>query len=405
MLKPLNVLLLSFYYPPDISAGAFRAEALVAAFQQLLPSGSKVHVLASAPNRVNYAGGKAALACETQGIATIERLALPGGGRGMAGQARAFASYARQVKKRVNQQNYDLVVATSSRLVTTLLGRWVAKRCRAMLYLDIRDNFVENLPYVLPYKTGRVLAPVFAVAEQWALRGAQHINLVSGGFAAYFEKRYPSAHFSYHTNGIDLPFVQAVEQGAFEQHSGCAVTDKPPLEVLYAGNLGVGQGIEYIVPPLAQRLGSGVRFRIIGDGGGVAALRKRLAVLEIDNVVVEPPVSRDMLIKAYQTADVLFLHLNTLPSLYSVLPSKLFEYAATGKPIWAGLPEYSARFVDHEIDNAAVFTPGSVDGAVKAFEQLTLEVTPRQLFVAQWRRDKIMNAMVSEMMMLVSHEA
>ncbi|MEG3081835.1 glycosyltransferase family 4 protein [Halomonas sp. 5021] len=404
-MKPLNILLLSFYYPPDISAGAFRAEALVNAFERLLPSGSQVHVLASAPNRVNYAGGKAALACETQGLATIERLTLPGGGRGLGGQARAFASYARQVKKRVQQEDYDLVVATSSRLVTTLLGRWMAKRCGAALYLDIRDNFVENLPYVLPYKSGWGLAPVFALAERWALSGAQHINLVSGGFAAYFEKRYPSARFSYHTNGIDLPFVQAVEQGAFAQSSNPVVSAKRPVEVLYAGNLGVGQGIEYIVPPLAHRLGSRVRFRIIGDGGGAAALSEYVATQGLDNVVVELPVSRDTLIKAYQDADVLFLHLNTLPSLYSVLPSKIFEYAATGKPMWGGLPGYSARFVSQEIDNAAVFPPGSVDGAIKAFEQLAMGITPRQSFVAQWRRDKIMNAMVSEMMMLVSHEA
>ncbi|MCZ0925751.1 glycosyltransferase family 4 protein [Halomonas janggokensis] len=297
------------------------------------------------------------------------------------------------------------MVATSSRLVTTLLGRWLAKRCGATLYLDIRDNFVENLPYVLPYKAGWALAPVFALAERWALSGAQHINLVSGGFATYFEKHYPSARFSYHTNGIDLPFVQAVEHGAFQQHSVPDTSAKPPLEVLYAGNLGVGQGIEHIVPPLAQRLGSRVRFRIIGDGGGAAALREHVAVLGLDNVVVEPPVSRDTLIKAYQDADVLFLHLNTLPSLYSVLPSKLFEYAATGKPIWAGLPGYSARFVNEEINNAAVFMPGSVDGAIKAFEQLTLGVSHRLSFVAQWRRDKIMNAMVSEMMMLVSHDS
>nr|WP_269449437.1 glycosyltransferase [Halomonas sp. HL-93] len=177
------------------------------------------------------------------------------------------------------------------------------------------------------------------------------------------------------------------------------------MQVLYAGNLGVGQAIEDIVPSLAQRLGARVRFRIIGGGAGADALRERVAAMGLDNVVVEPLVSREALIGAYQAADVLFLHLNTLPSLNSVLPSKLFEYAATGKPIWAGLPGYSARFVQREIKNAVVFEPGSVESAVKALESLTIEITPRPRFVAQWRRDKIMDAMVNEMKILVNHEA
>ncbi|SNY96739.1 glycosyltransferase [Halomonas sp. hl-4] len=199
--------------------------------------------------------------------------------------------------------------------------------------------------------------------------------------------------------------MEAVEQGAFDPNQTIPSPSQKPLQVLYAGNLGVGQAIEDIVPQLAQRLGDRVKFRIIGGGAGADALRERVAAMGLDNVVVEPPVSREALIGAYQAADVLFLHLNTLPSLNSVLPSKLFEYAATGKPIWAGLPGYSACFVQREIENAAVFEPGSVESAVKVLESLTIGITPRQRFVAKWRRDKIMDAMVNEVKMLVNHEA
>ena len=39
----------------------------------------------------------------------------------------------------------------------------------------------------------------------------------------------------------------------------------------------------------------------------------------------------------YDKASILFLHLNDYEAFYKVLPSKIFEYATTGKPIIAGV--------------------------------------------------------------------
>ncbi|MCE8018927.1 glycosyltransferase family 4 protein [Halomonas sp. MCCC 1A11036] len=397
----MKLLLLGFYYPPDISAGAFRTEALVNALACRLPKGAELHVITTMPGRC-VAEGDAPPAEETlfSGSVRIIRLPVPGG-RGMAAQSRAFACYALQVRRLIKGVSYDLVTATSSRLVTAVLGRWVARRCNAKLYQDIRDNFVANLPYVLPGGVGRLLAPIFGWVERWALSRADRINLVSRGFAPYYESRYPSQDSTWHTNGIDLPFVEAAESGFFE-HADYHGTK--PLKVLYAGNLGAGQGIEYVLPSLAERLGKRVQFTIIGAGAGREALCRALNERGIKNVHVQDPVPRETLLEAYRAADVLFLHLNTLPSLETVLPSKLFEYAATGRPIWAGLAGFPARFVMEEIENAALFAPGDVESAVAALDRLELHCRPRPAFVEKWRRDKIMADMAEEVLALVTNE-
>ena len=56
------------------------------------------------------------------------------------------------------------------------------------------------------------------------------------------------------------------------------------------------------------------------------------------------PVSRSDLFDEYKNADVLFLHLNDYAAFRKVLPSKIFEYAATGKPILAGVAGYMQNF-------------------------------------------------------------
>ena len=105
------------------------------------------------------------------------------------------------------------------------------------------------------------------------------------------------------------------------------------------------------------------------------------------------PVKRTELIELYRAADVLFLHLNDYPAFKKVLPSKLFEYAALGKPVWAGVGGYAARFVEEHIDNAAVFAPCDVDDAARAFEALNPVTRARPDFVARFRRDVIMARM------------
>jgi glycosyltransferase involved in cell wall biosynthesis len=173
-------------------------------------------------------------------------------------------------------------------------------------------------------------------------------------------------------------------------------TPQRPIRVLYAGNLGEGQGLHHILPELTLLLGKSVQFIVVGDGGRRAALEAALAGLSEHSVTLVKPVKRSDLIKMYREADVLFVHLNDLPAFEKVLPSKLFEYAATGKPVWAGLAGFPAQFVQEEIENAAVFKPCDAAGAIKSLEKLRLQIVERSSFNEKYRRTTIMNRMADK---------
>jgi glycosyltransferase involved in cell wall biosynthesis len=106
-----------------------------------------------------------------------------------------------------------------------------------------------------------------------------------------------------------------------------------------------------------------------------------------------PPVNRQELIEEYLSADVLFLHLNDYPAFEKVLPSKIFEYAATGKPILAGVSGYAAEFIKSEVSNAEVFYPGDHKGALQVLSKLKLEHTDRHAFISKYTRTNIMKDM------------
>jgi hypothetical protein len=78
----------------------------------------------------------------------------------------------------------------------------------------------------------------------------------------------------------------------------------------------------------------------------------------------------------------------------------LFEYAALGKPILAGVAGYPARFIREELTNAAVFPPGNVPAAVAAFDSLELKTCARPEFTAKYARRNIAGAMAEDILSL-----
>lgn len=387
----MRILILTFYYPPDLSAGSFRVDAIIRAMRQLRPKDLEIDVVTTRPNRYSSFTADAPRHASENGL-SVSRIPLAKHESGMLDQSRSFLGFARGTMREVRGKQYDLVFATSSRLMTAALAAFVARLKKARLYIDLRDIFADTIREIAPKPVGVLAHPFFSALERWTVGRASRVNLVSAGFADYFASRYPETDFSFFTNGIDDEFL-AANPAAVPNADASDV-----LTILYAGNLGEGQGMHTIVPDLAERLRGRARFRIIGDGGRKRALESAIAERGIDNVEILPPLPRDALISAYRQADVLFLHLNDFPALKKVLPSKLFEYGAMGKPIWAGVDGYARYFIERELSNAAVFHPRNAGDALHAFQSLSLQHTARPDFVAKYSRAAISRQMAAEIL-------
>ena len=381
----MKILILSFYYPPDLSAGSFRTAALVAQLESGLPAGSEIDILTTQPNR--YHSLAAASPAEAQrGAVRIRRIALPAHHSGMRDQARAFTVYARSVLKLLAGEHYDLVYGTSSRLFTAVLAVLAGRKVKAPVYLDIRDIFVDTMQEVLPWPVAWLALPFLRLLERFTIGRADRINLVSAGFLPWYQSRYPAKQFDVHPNGIDAEFLELAPRQT--GRGGRAL-------VLYAGNLGEGQGLHRVLPELAQRCADRFDFLVIGDGGRRAALQTALDAAGVTNVKLMSPVPRLELIPAYQNADVLFLHLNSHDAFLKVLPSKLFEYAASGKPLLAGVGGYAATFIQQNISHAAVFQPCDAEAGETALRSLSLQTIARKQFIEKYRRDRVMQQLAA----------
>ncbi len=395
----MRVLILSFYYPPDLCAGSFRCGPLVDAL--LARTELEIEVVTTLPNRYSTFSVEAA-EYEHKDRLTIHRLKLPEHKSGMIDQMNSFRVFYKKALRITNGKDYDMVFATSSRLFTAYLGSVIVKKRKAPLYLDVRDIFADTLADILPKVLWALVRPVIKKIEEKAFSEAAIINLVSNGFFDYFQNNQYACEFRRFTNGIDDEFLNFDTDQSRDEEK--LAKDNFPT-ILYAGNIGEGQALESIVPALAKKLLGKGRIRIVGDGGRRLLLENLVKAQELQNVYFVDPIPRESLKKEYLNADVLFLHLQDVAAFEKVLPSKIFEYAATGKPILAGVKGYSKAFIEENIENASVFHPGDVSSALTALERLDFATTARSDFVKNYSRKKIMSEMAEDISKITENYA
>lgn len=386
-----KILILSFYYPPDLCAGSFRTKALIESLEPLAQTQNiQIDIITTIPNR--YADFQmSAKILETKGCVTIYRIKIPTHKSGFIDQAKAFAHYFFKTLKITRDKQYGVVYATSSRLFTAFLGARIATKKKIPLFLDIRDIFTDTMKSILKFPLNLCI-PFFNLIERYTIKKANILNLVSSGFLPYFKTR-DDCEVTTISHGVDI-FFRDIQSGVRE--------NRLIKRVLYAGNIGQGQGIEKIIPALAIAFKNQCEFYIIGNGGQKEKLEK--ACYRLKNITIFPPVDREKLMQHYNDSDILFLHLNNLPAFNKVLPSKIFEYAMTGKPILAGVSGYAADFFRREISNSCIFQPCNAEQAITQLNYILssdMKSKDNNMFYEKFNREKLMNELATKIVSLV----
>ncbi|MER2998497.1 glycosyltransferase family 4 protein [Pontibacter populi] len=380
-----NILYLSFYFEPDLCAGSFRNTPLAKELAHQLNGKATIDLITTLPNR--YSSFQAAAPeYEELGNLKVHRVKIPAHKSGFVDQIKSFKAFFSESKKLVKGKKYDLVFASSSRLFTAYLGYTIAKKQDIPLYLDIRDIFTDTLEDVLQNNAVRGLSlPVLRNIEKKVFSSAKHINLISEGFKGYFSK-YNTPNYSSYPNGIDPEFLKLAPS---------VNTLKETKTIVYAGNIGEGQGLHKIIPQAAAKLGNSYKFIVIGDGGAKQKLVDAIAAEKAQNVELRNPMSRAELLKEYSEADFLFLHLNDYDAFKKVLPSKIFELAAYDKPVIAGVAGYANQFIDKFVSNNILFDPCDVESFVSQLNSYQYKTEQRDEFIEAFKRETI-NKKLSE---------
>lgn len=400
-----RVLFFSFHYPPDQSAGAIRTSALVHELVKQDPA-VQVTVFCSVPRRYGLDAEKLGVNDLAHPRIRLLRFWIPFFGQGTIASVVAYSSYMAQALPAAIWIRPHIVVGTSAKLLTSFVAACAARATGARLYIDFRDTFADNFFYFYRWHKRILLQSLIMAIENIVLRCASSINMVSIGFQDAFRgwerilAKY-SISLTNFPNGIDRSTRNLIEASA-----GKDSTDGRFYRVVYAGNLGEGQDILGLLNDLACRPDLQARMRdtqICFDIYGSGVQAKAIEVITANGLGAEPLGSlahlvryhglmpRDQLDLIYKHADCLMLQLGLYSSLSMVIPTKIFEYAATPYPIVFGASGFARSFID-QISATFRFDQCNAETFLEAIDRArTAKVNraKRRQFLDRYDSDKI----------------
>ena len=159
----------------------------------------------------------------------------------------------------------------------------------------------------------------------------------------------------------------------------------------YIGTIGMANDVQTILRATRGNTDENVHFVIMGAGAYADEIKTKCRKLA--NITFIDSGSRQDAINVINMLDVSIVHLKDTPLFRSVIPSKIFEIMALGKPILMGVKGEARDIVIDQAKAGIIFEPenaNSLNAAIKQIRRLKFNSSEIMKFVKiEFDRDKI----------------
>jgi len=331
----LKILLISEYFPPEVGAGSNRAYELCYNWVKL---GASVTVITGFPDYPDgvipseYRGLKF-LREYKDGIEVIRTYTIPAPNKGFVKRVISFLSFmiSSIVQGSRAVKNQDVIIATSPPFFVGIAGYIIGKIKKAPFVFEVRDLWPESIVQLGQLKN-KFIINVLEKLEYFLYKKCSHIVPVAESTVGVLEKKGVSPHkITVIKNGVDL---QMFSPGANNQPLAAQLNLQNKFVIGYIGTLGLSHAVDKILDAAdCLKNFEKIQFLIIGQGAEKEILVRKRDELKLGNVIFLNSVEKKSLPEYYGLCDVLLVPLRKLELFEKVIPSKIFEIFAMGKPI------------------------------------------------------------------------
>jgi hypothetical protein len=153
--------------------------------------------------------------------------------------------------------------------------------------------------------------------------------------------------------------------------------------VLYAGAHGISQGLPEAAQAATRLIGRPIHLAFVGDGADKPRLRHQVTELALANVTLANTIPPELMPSLLATANILIVTLRDIPLTATVIPSKIFEYLAAGRPVIGAVAGEAAQILREA--GAVVVPPGDSAALAAAIRRLAADPEVRAIIAAQGR--------------------
>lgn len=250
--------------------------------------------------------------------------------------------YLLAIKKYLGDIKFDLVYYSTPPITFAKVIAYIKKRDGAFAYLLLKDIFPQNAVDMKMIKQGSLLHRFFQHKERRLYQLSDRIGCMSPANVDFLLKHNPT---------LTASKVEVNPNSISPLHIAYSVGEKEsirlkynlPLDkkiLVYGGNLGVPQGVEFLIDTIAQLQAPDAYVLVVGSGTQYNKLKNWFDTYKPSNASLLaglPKADYDALLAACDVG-LIFLHKDfTIPNF----PSRLLTYLEMKKPILAATDKNS----------------------------------------------------------------
>ncbi len=337
----MHILIITPYYAPDFGPSAPLFTVLC---QALVHRGNSVTVICMVPNypsgrvQVEFRGKWIQRSIE-EGVEVI-RVAIPSINRSSlierTLQFICFQIGATWASR--TQASCDAIIISNPFLFSWIPLAWLTIVRRKPVIFSVHDVY-PDVGINLGIFRNKLVISVVASLERFCLKHSTIVQIISNSFRPGLHALgVPDSKMALVQIWVDTDLIRPLpSENDFAKENGLANR----FVVLYAGNIGLSQGLEHVLTT-AELLANqkDVLFLFVGDGAGQKFLQSQAEQRQLSNVKFLPFQPRQRLPEVMACAAVSLVVLRRGIGSDS-LPSKTFSILASGRPVVASVDEAS----------------------------------------------------------------
>lgn len=244
--------------------------------------------------------------------------------------------YLSAIKKYFSETKFDLILYSTPPITFSKVITYIKKRDNAYSYLLLKDIFPQNAIDMKMMKEKGFLHKMFLKKEKYLYQISDTIGCMSPAnvdFVLNHNPEIPKSKVEVNPNSIEpIAFVQTHEERVKIRLQYQLPLDKKIL--IYGGNLGIPQGVEFLLKTMETCSSKDVFFLIVGSGTQYNLIQKWFQVNKPTNAKLVSGLPKNEYDALLQACDVGLLFLNknfTIPNF----PSRLLSYLEMKIPVIA----------------------------------------------------------------------
>jgi colanic acid biosynthesis glycosyl transferase WcaI len=264
----------------------------------------------------------------------------------------------------------DVVIATSPQLLECLAGLWIATLKGVPLVFEVRDLWPESLTLDADSGVNLRVRAVLSKISDLLHRHSRHIVVVTPAFKKYLIEHYNVApgKISIVMNGVDPDvFTPSGETDSVVEEFQLGGR----FVVSFIGVLGNAHGLSTVAYAAArlQETRPEVLLLLVGEGADKSTVQKLREAMGLKNLLIIGQQPRGKIPALIRASSACMVLLKKSEVFKTVIPSKMLEFMACGRPVILGV-EGQARELVKKADCGVCVPPGDSASLAGAIEQL-----------------------------------